>query len=731
MIPKLPPHPGIACILLLASLAMSSLTAAQTTLSDSSSLRNNSYVHSAIREIDDLQLWNSMDLDHPDLQQVRHAVRNSDIESAARAWGEYWVRKRQPEYVTSMDHLVLDTDMLMKPGDFRKEMLQAQDERDTILALAQRILRNRIKTWGDSVVEFGEKVDFNREIGQSGKYGFHYWIWARPLIMASVITGDERYLAKFDQLFNWWYDQRNSIRGGFPEFDVVFYELGLGIRNRIFIEYYLLPYPQRSAQSHARMLKTVLSAGRWLYELEKWEGYRPGNFQIHGSYMLVQLSLTFPEFREAAEWRRIGLQRMLEHLDRDFFSDGGHSERSPRNYTMSTYMTYRNLSYLLSAYNVEEEASRRIRASAERTLGWWKSILTPTGEIPAINDSHRGLFPEKVMRDGIAAFGTGSQSRPWPLSIHMPESGFTVMRTDSTRNALYLLLNHGPFAGYHTHSDLLDFELYAYGRALAVDAGVGLTYDDSLYVPWYKSSRAHNMVVVNDSNIERQGLRGENVRWTSTAGVDYFSGEESGYRRFGIKHRRQVVCVKPSYWFVLDDIHCARSADTLSWYFHSPTQLLPAANGFESVSDPGIRIIPVGIDCTTRMGRGMAASSSDLTPGRTEEVAWVRFDQLSSAQDSIQFPVLLFPFPNKGSVPGTWRISPHHFVIKNGDSTDHLYFTGGKYSEGAVQTDGWFVLLRQTEGQQRYVVLDGTYLRYHGTTLWSSTSRSSGEGIIP
>ncbi|HSQ76173.1 MAG TPA: alginate lyase family protein, partial [Bacteroidota bacterium] len=508
-------------------------------------LRHPAYVREAIQEIDDAHLWNSMDLDGAGLQYLRRSVRAGDFERAGIAWGVYWSAKKQPSYVTSMDHLLPDTDLLESTTDFRDEMLQSPDQRDTIIARAELIVQNTIRTWGDSVITFGKDVDFNRDMGQSGKYGFHYWIWSRPLLMASVLTGDEKYLKKFGQLFNVWYEQRNSITRGFPSLDVVYYELGLGIRNRMFIEYYLLPCRQRSAGSQVRLLKTFLAAGRWLYQLEKWEGYRPGNWQVHGAYMLVQLALVLPEFRESAQWRQIGLQRMMEHLEKDFFPDGGHSERSPRNYTMATYLNYRNLACLLAAYETEQEIATRLRASIGRTVEWWRSMLTPTGEIPAINDSHRGLFPERIMRDGKRFVSGGSDARPRYTSRHMPESGFTVMRSDWSRDASYMTVNYGPFAGFHTHLDLLDFELYAYGTPLAVDAGIGSTYDDSLYLTWYRSSRAHNMVVVNDSNIEREGLRGENIRWGSTATVDYFAGEQNGYRRFGVRHRRHIAFMKP------------------------------------------------------------------------------------------------------------------------------------------------------------------------------------------
>jgi hypothetical protein len=736
----------IAVILLVATLHPAAT--AQRSFSDSSHLRDAAYVREHIKEISSAELWSSLDPGVAGLERARTLAAAGKYSDAAAAWGEYWKARKQPTYVTQTDHQYLDTDLLTGHEAFRIAIERAPDEGDTILTRAGLMMHNVIRTWGDSVIRFGDRVDFNRDIGHSLKYGFHYWMWSRPLIMAAVLTGDQKYVAKFDELFNQWYDQRNAITNTIPNLDVVYYELGLGVRNRMFIENYFLPNRERTPDTHERLLKTVLGAGRWLYELQRWEGYRPGNWQIHGSYMLVQLGLVFPEFRESAEWLRMGLQRMMEHLDQDFFPDGGHSERAPRNYTLATYLNYRNLAYLLEAYGAHKEISEKIRASMGRTIDWWLTMITPTGEVPAINDSHRGLVPEMILRDGAEFFrkpqvyavlrtllggkGGGTDSLPPYTSRHMPASGFTVMRSDWTPEALYCSINYGPFAGFHSHFDLLDFELYAYGKPLAVDAGIGLTYDDPLYETWYRSSRAHNMVAVNDSNIERDGVQGTQILWGSTRSLDFFSGVHDGYERFGVRHRRQVAFVKPSYWLMLDDITCTRFGDTLMWYFHSPETLQTSQHGFVSIHAPGIRISQAGSEFSTERGSGMAASTSNRTPGKTQEIGWIRFNQESNPDSLCQFALLLEPFRENGPARTAERISKRHFVVKSGSEEDHLYFTLGPYTDGTLETDASVVLLRMKEGAHAsFVVHNARYLRYGDKILWNSVEPSSGEGEIP
>jgi hypothetical protein len=723
--------------------------AAQLKLTDPSRLNNQDYVEHQIKDISDSDLLQALRLDQPALKEIDHAFRTSRWEDAFRAWGTYWDLKRQPTYVTQNVGFLLDTDMLKSYEDARAYSQHHLQEMDSTLDRAKALLRNIIRPWGDFEVDFGTKVDFNREIGQSGKYGFHYWWWAKPLLMAYVTTQDQRYLAKFDELFHQWYFQRNAIARGFPNLDVVYYELGLGVRNRVFIEYYFLPFKERPWQTHQQMLKTILGAGRWLYELQQWEGYRSGNWQVHGSYMLAQLALVFPEFKESQEWLAIALRRMKEHLGRDFLEDGGHSERAPRNYTLATYMAFRNLYYLLTAYHAGDDLAAEIRHRMGNTIDWWITMLAPTGEIPAINDSHRGVFPAFILQDGAEFFrkpyvygvlknllGAGSKNEslafPSFTSLHMPASGFTVMRTDWTSSALYMNLNYGKFAGFHTHNDMLDFEIYAYGKALAIDAGLGLTYDDSLYVPWYQSSRAHNMVTVNDRNIERKEIEGTNIVWNSGAMLDYFSGEHDGYKNLGVHIQRRVAFVKPSYWVIVDQMDCNKGGDTLSWYFHSPTVLKPHGQGYQSSESPGILVLPAKNPMRTRTGTGMAASTRDLLPGKTEQINWIAFDQLAASGPANDIAVLLYPFKDSPPSATISAVSTSHYQVTAADVTDDLYYLTAPLKSDEVATDASFLLIRRQQGgPDRFSLVDGTYLRFRGREVWKSAVRTSVEQILP
>ena len=150
-------------------------------------------------------------------------------------------------------------------------------------------------------------------------------------------------------------------------------------------------------------------------------------------------------------------------------------------------------------------------------------MTTPEGHLSGINDGGRGVFGPRTLTQAGKLFNRkdflfvaknllggkveGKVHPPKHTSINFPVSGFAVMRSDWTGRARYMLLNYGPDRVWHTHRDILDFEISAFGRALSIDAGLGVSYDDPLNNPWYNASRAHNMLVVDDGEIDRDQVK--------------------------------------------------------------------------------------------------------------------------------------------------------------------------------------------------------------------------------
>jgi hypothetical protein len=127
----------------------------------------------------------------------------------------------------------------------------------------------------------------------------------------------------------------------------------------------------------------------------------------------------------------------------------------------------------------------------------------------------------------------------------------------------------------------------------------------------------------------------------------------------------------------------------------------------------------------------MASSTSDLTPGKTERINWVAFDQISKVAGTLQYNVLLFPYRNGFTQTEYSAVSGTHFRVKAPEGSDDLYVSSAGANDGEIETDAPVLVLHR-EGNQaiRYSLVDGTYLRVHRKQVWSSTKRIAAEGIL-
>jgi hypothetical protein len=680
------------------------------------------YFENKIKYIYDEELFSSMDLNKPGLEKVKEYTESLDFQRAYEEWGKYWAAKSKPQFYMTYDKIFTTFD------EEETNIRNNPERQSQILKDAEKVMNHEIKGWGDVTIKFGPIVDFNANYGHSGKYGFHYWYWSLCLIEAYIMTKDLKYAKCFDELFNQWYTQRYRVSYYYDNFDNIYYDLGLGTRIRPFISNYYNNNILRDWLTHERMLKTMLGAGRWLFEQASY-AYRDGNSQALGVATLALIGLTFPEFKESKEWVEMGIFRIYEHVKKDFFEDGAHSERSPYSYAVMTYGQIRNLVFMLDHFNYNSNLKEPIRQLLSRSIDWWVSILAPNGDIPAINDGYRTKCPTDLLEDGVKNYGNTNakgvlnsifgiekyKDSPMPpfTSINLPYSWFAIMRTDWSRNALYMNINYGKWTQGHTHPDLLDFEVYAYGKTLAIDPAIGRTYDDTLTYKWYRSSQAHNMVVVNDSNMERLNAEGENAFWASMKNIDYFTAEHNGYKKFGVTHKREVLFVKPYYWIVFDHILSDGRNNKITWNIHTLDKLEHTSDGyFKSIADKGLVVFPLE-KSPYELKKGMGMVKNEKKPDDQQELQWLQLIKIIQNTKEDQFTVMLLPYEKLNKDIKFEKMGNGNLKVSTGEFTDEIYFMNKNAKNENFDTDARAVWIRKSKGEiKNACMIDGRYLKY-------------------
>ena len=715
-----------------------------------SDLRNDpAYLDRQIKHLSDPDLFAAMDLDRPGLEEVKAAAARADYPAAYGAWARYWASRPGFAYLNTGT-----------PFYTVEEARKVFAGSSAYTAAADQVVAHSIRGWGNVTIQHGPVVDFNADYGDNGKYGFHYWGWSTPLLWACLGTGKTSYLDAFDELFSQWYEQRDLVKGAFSHIEPVFYELGLGSgRNRIFLDFYRLSCDRAPLRTHERLLKNFLGSARWLYELEK-QGYRSGNWQVMGSYGLAEIGLNLPEFKESSRWVKMGVQRMQEHLRDDFYEDGCHSERCPSSYSTIVYRDPRNLSYLLERFEGYADLAETLRPPLEKALNFWMYMISPLGTQPAVNDGGRGKFDHTIFTEGGQAFKrpdllyvaanllgakvTGPVQPPARTSMDFRPSGFAALRADWTRESPYMAVNYGPYGSGHSHADALSFELFAYGRALAVDAGIGVSYDDPLHVPWYITSKAHNMLVVDDENLDRRAAVGEAPLWSSQTRLDYFAAEHQGYvRSKGVRHRRHFVFVRPAgpsdaYFLIFDAYDASAAGRRVSFLLHSPVPLTESGTGYVSAEAPGL-IVRTPDPVSQRRGMGTAALGG-VSGTSYASIPWVSFDRFTSAGKTDDLGVLLYPFrtsppplvsirrAGSDSAPGTACL-----LVETQRTTDYIVLSDGRmrtFGDGTLQTDARCALVRVSSDRPgvSYALTGGARLTFQGRTLFQAPAPTDAEG---
>ncbi len=424
----------------------------------------------------------------------------------------------------------------------------------------QDLLKNKINVWHDTVVDFGPEIDW--DYNNTDKYGFHYLFWLQPGIQRLIEHGEGEYRTHLTGIVTSYYRARNDLSHPKKNLHLVYYELGSWAKLKQLLPLYLelINTGSLSTDAHEAFLKLFLGFARSLYRLQR--GYRGGNWQVVGCSGLLTLSLLFP-FKEAGRWRQRALQYLSEHLRKDFFADGCHSERCWGYGHMS-------LSGLTHAWKVAERHGGLGKDGASfmrmirKGYRWFARTLGPKERKPAYGDCHLSdgsgiltealrYFPKGMPRD----LGVDRS-----VSYYLTHSGFAIMRNGGGDTDSYVNMSLGPWAGWHSHMDLFNLNLWSQGTVLLEEVGRFGGYGEALTI-LFRAPESHNQVTVDGMHydiLDAKNRAARDVVWHSTPEADFLSAWHTAYRwqplepqSVQVAMRRTVVFVKdPGYTLVFD-----------------------------------------------------------------------------------------------------------------------------------------------------------------------------------
>jgi hypothetical protein len=383
-------------------------------------------------------------------------------------------------------------------------------------------------------------------LGRSVRYGFHYLRWLDPAARAWVATGDESYVRIFEELFGCWMEKREGLVGEWPDLDLIWYSLGTWARASR-----LLPaldsLTPLSDQCWGQVMATLIGGARWAYD--EHDSFRHGNWQLVAATQLMHLGAVYPQLVEATDWVSRGRERLIEHLDQDFYADGGHYERSPGYHAMCLEAV--ELAVAVDERYLHGGLSNHPKVAAMHE--WLRQLTSSGGWVPPVQDS------------GVVWSGL---SPPRAGSVLLKESGYAILRAhDDVR----VVVNCGPYVEHelesHSHRAVLDFVMDGWGRPLLWEAGGPSDYDVPDYQSWFQAARGHNTVVVDGRDVGADRDATVESFWESSE-VAVCVGRHTGN---GAAHRRTFMLVRsdPVYLVVRDTVE-AVGEHTYELLLHAP-----------------------------------------------------------------------------------------------------------------------------------------------------------------
>jgi hypothetical protein len=385
----------------------------------------------------------------------------------------------------------------------------------------------------------------------------------------------------------------------------------------------------RSLASHMMFIDAGLSTGAF------------ANNHLIGEAAALVVGGLFLDCRQSRSWLEKGLAVFEEQMQRQVTSDGVHVERSPA-YHRFVLDHYYLVGALLAA-NGRSLSSETLRGM-ERMTAFLMDVVAPDGRAPAFGDGddaralwlrtesdsscrsllalgavlfQRGDFkaaahglPEEVLWllgvEGMERFLALPECVPNHGSVAYADGGYCVMRGGWSEPDPVLVfdcgpLGHGP-AG-HGHADALSFQLHTQGYTFLVDPGTFSYNLDYERRDVFRSTRAHNTVVVDGVNQSvpadrmswKTAARSDLKRWVTTPWIDVADGEHDGYARLSdpVTHRRVIVFLKPDRW-IMWDLLKAKERHSAEFLLHvapdCAIDICPGAAGAFLVAPNGQRL---------------------------------------------------------------------------------------------------------------------------------------------
>jgi hypothetical protein len=433
---------------------------------------------------------------------------------------------------------------------------------------------------------------YNMELYSGGDINAATWVASLPFLPALAqayrYTGDVTYVSRICEAVDSWSGSESPARSTSWDADLAVAMRAVSILYTLS----LLPQSALPAESRRKMTRVILLSGSILELIVRKPSF---NHWVVNAFGLFCCGLAAREMEAGRRWMRAGASILESQLTQQFFADGVHGERSPgyMRLVVEVYLHYRALGQhhgvgfgadfdrrlhhaCHALYRLCDQEGVPTRFGDDSDLNLLSSrtaaeamalaaVMFRSTELRARANNFPALAFWLLGDKGYREFQSLRCGSETARSFALSDAGYYAAQ--STTGALMLTCgaeltrNNG-----HSHADVFGFELRVKGDRVLVDAGTFAYFPSRQWRDYFRSTRAHNTVVVDgrDQAVPqphdhfgwRKFPHVHVHAWSTSESHDLFDAEHNGYGELEdpVVHRRRVLYVKPDYWVIIDDL---------------------------------------------------------------------------------------------------------------------------------------------------------------------------------
>lgn len=281
-----------------------------------------------------------------------------------------------------------------------------------------------------------------------------------------------------------------------------------------------------------------------------------GNHTVAEAAALIYAGVLFPEMPQAETWRSLGLGLLEKEAAHQILPDGGNAEQTLW-YHRFICDLYGLVATLLQHHQYPVPST--ITGAFDHSMNFLETFAAPAAQLPQIGDGDSGyaLSPFLRFSKPHAAWTPG-------LVIH-PQAGYSIVRSE-TDIRQQVIFDHGPLGMPpcfgHAHADALSVIFSCGAQEILVDPGTFTYTGDAAWRTYFRGTRAHNTVIVDQLD---QAVQETAFLWsepfstrliyrnaTPDGAVTVIASHDGYEERLGVNHWRAVAYEPVGRWLIWD-----------------------------------------------------------------------------------------------------------------------------------------------------------------------------------